>query len=81
MELDSFLVYDMSCSRFDLGIVERSAEKVDWDVVRGNDVRELQELVQMALSWEWNYHHHNWWWRRRRRRRLFHKAFLGVVCH
>ena len=51
----------MSCSRFDLGIVERSADKVDWDVVRANDVRELQELVQMSLSWEWNYHHHNWW--------------------
>ena len=59
MELDSFLVYDMNCSRLDLGNVESRAEIVNGDVVRRNDVRELQKLVQMALSWEWNYYYHN----------------------
>nr|GMN73559.1 hypothetical protein TIFTF001_055729 [Ficus carica] len=33
MEMDSFLVYDMNCSRLDLGNVDSRAEKVNRDVV------------------------------------------------
>ena len=43
----------------DLGVVQRRGNKVNLDVVRGNNVRDLQEPVEMALSWERNHYNYN----------------------
>ena len=56
---DNVRVIRVCGAGLDLGVVEGRADVVDLDVVGGDDVGELQELVEMALEWEWHHYYSN----------------------
>ena len=59
MENDVGVVVSVRGAGLDLGDVEGRSDVVDLDAVGGNDVGELQELVEMVLESEWNHYYNN----------------------
>ncbi|KAJ0521252.1 hypothetical protein HanRHA438_Chr10g0446881 [Helianthus annuus] len=60
MELYKIIIWVPSVETdADLAVVGGSGDEVDGDVVGGDEAREVEELVEMALCEERYHHHHH----------------------